>query len=108
MVLHWYNEILIISHYLGIAILKCERAAPAATACPVLLDRRASMFRNVLYRLLNIYRNLRKLWIFPETFRELDLTSSLHRAPGNQGNRRSRASVYNKPYFASPSTIYWL
>ena len=95
MFFHWYNEILIISPYLGIAILKCERAAPAATACPVLLDRRASMFRNVLYRLSNIYRNLWKLWIFPETFREIDLTSSLHRAPGNQGNRRSRASVYN-------------
>ena len=51
MVFHRYNEILIISSYLGIAILKCERAAPAATACPALLDRRASMFRNVLYRL---------------------------------------------------------
>ena len=95
MVFHKYNEILIISSYLGIAILKCERAAPAATACPALLDRRASMFRNVLYRLSKIDRNLRKLWIFPETFREIDLTSSLHRAPGNQGNRRSRASVYN-------------
>ena len=58
MVFHRYNEILIISSYLGIAILKCERAAPAATACPALLDRRASMFRNVLYRLSNIYWNL--------------------------------------------------
>ena len=64
MVLLWYNEILMISHYLGIAILKCERAAPAATACPVLLDRRASMFRNVLYRLLNIYRSGSELNFF--------------------------------------------
>ena len=96
MVLHWYNEILMISHYLGIAICKSERAAAAATACPPLLDRWASMFRNVLYRLSKKYRNLWKLWIFPETFREIDLTSSLHRAPGNQGNRRSRASVYNR------------
>ena len=47
MVLHWYNEILMISHYLGIAILESERAAPAATARPALLDRRASMFRQV-------------------------------------------------------------
>ena len=54
MVLHWYNEIVIISHYLGIAILESERAAPAATACPALLDRRASMFRNVPYRLSKI------------------------------------------------------
>ena len=47
MVLHWYNEILMISHYLGIAICKSERAAAAATACPPLLDRWAPMFRQV-------------------------------------------------------------
>ena len=47
MVLHWYNEILMISHYLGIAILESERAATAATAWPALLDRWASMFRQV-------------------------------------------------------------
>ena len=47
MVLHRYNEISVISHYLGIAILESERAAPAATACPALLDRRASMFWQV-------------------------------------------------------------
>ena len=43
----------------------------------------------------NIYRKLRK---YPETLRELGLTISLHRAPGNQCNRRSRASVYNYVY----------
>ena len=32
MVLHWYNEILVISHYLGIAICKSECVAAAATA----------------------------------------------------------------------------
>ena len=47
MVLHWYNEILMISHYLGIAILESECAATAAAACPAHLDRRASMFRQV-------------------------------------------------------------
>ena len=47
MVLHWYNEILMISHYLGIAILESECAATAATACPPLLDRWAQMFRQV-------------------------------------------------------------
>ena len=47
MVLHWYNEILIISHYLGIAILESERAVPAATACPARLERWAPMFRQV-------------------------------------------------------------
>jgi len=47
MVLHWYNEILMISHYLGIAICKSECAAAAATACSPLLDRWAQMFRQV-------------------------------------------------------------
>ena len=54
----------------------------------------------------NIYRKLRK---YPETLRELDLTISLHRAPGNQGNRRSRASVYNniKYYKIQLNTIIY-
>ena len=47
MVLHWYNEILMISHYLGIAILESECVATAATACPPLLDQWAPMFRQV-------------------------------------------------------------
>ena len=46
-VFHWYNEIFIISHYLGIAILESECAAAAATACLPLLDRGAPMFRQV-------------------------------------------------------------
>ena len=55
MVLHWYNEILMISHYLGIAILESERAATAATACPPLLDRRASMIRQVHHLLIETF-----------------------------------------------------
>ena len=55
MVLHWYNEILMISHYLGIAICKSERAAAAATACPPLLDRRASMIWQVHHLLIETF-----------------------------------------------------
>ena len=47
MVLHWYNEILMISHYLGIAILESERVVPAATACLARLEWWAPMFRQV-------------------------------------------------------------
>ena len=47
MVMHWYNEILMISHYLGIAILESECVATAATTCPPLLDGWALMFRQV-------------------------------------------------------------
>ena len=44
MEVHWYNEILIISVFLGLAILRCVCVLAAATACPARSDLWAPMF----------------------------------------------------------------
>jgi len=54
---HWYNEILRILCFLGIADLRCNIALSAATACPTRLELWAPRFQPLCDIDIDIHTN---------------------------------------------------